>query len=244
MYDKKIEITVPVLNEQDTLIVQVEKIINFLTTELNEFSDIKIIIADNGSTDQTQKLAELLEAKYNQVNYLRLNERGVGRALKASWSVSTADIIGYMDLDLATDLKYLRPAFDALVLANYDIVTGSRLAKGAKVYGRTMIRNITSRCFNLLVKNIFHTKFSDGMCGFKFLKRDKLSQVLSTGMRNDGWFFATELLIVGEFLNFRIKDLPVTWTDDPSSKVKIGKLSREYIEQMILLKKHLKEHSQ
>jgi len=123
MYDKKIEITIPVLNEQDTLIVQVEKIINFLTTELNEFSDIKIIIADNGSTDQTQKLAELLEAKYNQVNYLRLNERGVGRALKASWGVSTADIIGYMDLDLATDLKYLRPAFDALVLENYDIVT-------------------------------------------------------------------------------------------------------------------------
>lgn len=243
MYNQKIEITIPVLNEQDTLTVQVEKVVNFLDNELSEFSDINIIIADNGSTDQTQNLAERLEVKYSQVKYLRLNERGVGRALKASWSKSSADIIGYMDLDLATDLKYLRPAFDSLISENYDIVTGSRLAKGAKVYGRTVIRNITSRCFNLLVKNIFHTKFSDGMCGFKFLKRNKLPQVLSTGMRNDGWFFATELLIVGEFLHYKIKDLPVTWTDNPSSKVKIGKLSKEYIEQMILLKKHLKEYS-
>lgn len=235
----KIEITIPVLNEEATISEKIRELHNYIENHLQDIGTISIIIADNGSTDTTEGKALALTNELSRIEYIRLGQRGVGRALKASWTKSNADIIGYMDLDLATDLKFIRPALNALSCA--DIVTGSRLASGAKVIGRSRLRNFTSVCFNMLVKRVFQTSFSDGMCGFKFLKRKILEDLMSTGAQSDGWFFATELLVVGEHLNYRVADLPVTWTDDPNSKVKIFKLSMEYIKQIIQLKKTLKE---
>lgn len=235
----KIEITIPVLNEEATISEKIRELHNYIENHLQDIGTISIIIADNGSTDTTEGKALALTNELSRIEYIRLGQRGVGRALKASWTKSNADIIGYMDLDLATDLKFIRPALDALSCA--DIVTGSRLASGAKVIGRSRLRNFTSVCFNMLVKRVFQTSFSDGMCGFKFLKKKILEDLMSTGAQSDGWFFATELLVVGEHLNYRVADLPVTWTDDPNSKVKIVKLSMEYIKQIIQLKKTLKE---
>ncbi len=235
-----IEITIPILNEQSTLAEQVEKMHRFIEENLKDIGFIKLVLADNGSTDATPDIARQLEAKFPNLEFLRLEERGVGRALKASWGKSKADVVGYMDLDLATDLKYLRPALQALVSDDADIVTGSRLAKGAKVIGRTPLRNFTSFCFNRMVKTIFNTSFSDGMCGFKFLRRDVLESLVVTGANSDGWFFATEILVTGEFLKYRVRDLAVTWTDDPNSKVKVIKLSIEYIKAMFALRHRLR----
>lgn len=236
----RIEITIPVLNEQETIAKKVEEVDRFLSAEFPEES-IHLVVADNGSTDQTEAIAKKLSATLDRVEYLRLSERGVGRALKASWTQSKADIVGYMDLDLATDLSYLRPALNALIRDEADVVTGSRLAKGSTVIGRKFVRKVTSVGLNLLVRLVFSTTFTDGMCGFKFLKRTEVEKLIESGARSDGWFFATELLIVGEHLGLRIKDLPVRWTDDPESKVRIVSLSLEYIRAMKSLKKILRQ---
>lgn len=234
-----IEITIPILNEESTLEIQVDKIILFFNNYLKEKYEIRIVLADNGSTDSTPYIAKIIEEKYSCIRYIRIEKKGVGRALKSSWSTSQADIIGYMDLDLATDLRYLQPALEKLCDNQADIVTGSRLIRGAKVFGRSPLRTFTSRCFNIIVKKAFKISFSDGMCGFKFLKRSCLENILTAGLRSDGWFFATEILVVGEYLGYRIYDLPVEWTDDPSSKVKIGKLSVEYLKEISSLRRHL-----
>ena len=234
-----IEITIPVLNEESTLAEQVRKTHDYIQTNLSDIGIIRIVLADNGSTDRTQEIALELQKSLSDVRSLRLEQRGVGRALKASWTQSSADIVGYMDLDLATDLSHLRPALEALKANKADIVTGSRLAKGAKVIGRKPLRNVTSFGFNLIVKLIFRTSFSDGMCGFKFLQRSVLAPLMQTGANSDGWFFATELLITGEHLKYRVMDLPVTWTDDPNSKVKVLKLTIEYLKAMFSLRQRL-----
>ena len=237
----KFEITIPVLNEEETLDTQVKKILEFLVeSSLAEKHDISLVIADNGSNDGTQAIGEKLSANFENVDYLRLEKRGVGLALKASWTRSTADIVGYMDLDLATDLKHLPSVINALSDEDVKVVTGSRLAKGAKVIGRSPLRSFTSRVFNLLVKAWFRSSFTDGMCGFKFLKRDYLSDIQENGAVSDGWFFATELLVVADALGHRVYDLPVEWTDDPNSKVKITKLTIEYLKAMKSLKDELK----
>lgn len=233
-----IEITIPVLNEQDTLAEKIHQVDQFLSAEFPK-EEVGLVIADNGSTDKTEEIGNQLSSAFDRVKYLRLSERGVGRALKASWTQSQADIVGYMDLDLATDLSYLRPALDALTNDEADVVTGSRLAKGSVVVGRKFVRKVTSIGLNLLVRLVFSTTFSDGMCGFKFLKRAEVEKLIQNGARSDGWFFATELLIVAEHLGLRIKDLPVHWTDDPDSKVRIMKLSLEYIRAIKTLKKFL-----
>lgn len=234
-----IEITIPILNEEATLAFQVRKMHSYIQENLRDIGPITIILADNGSTDSTPDIARKLSIELSSVNYLRLEKRGVGLALKSSWGGSTADIVGYMDLDLATDLSHLRPALKSLILKEADIVTGSRLAKGAKVIGRTPLRNLTSACFNYIVKLIFRTSFSDGMCGFKFLQRKILPHLMNCGAQSDGWFFATEVLVTGEHLKYKVLDLPVTWTDDPNSKVKIVKLSLEYLKAMIALRERI-----
>lgn len=238
---KTIEITIPVLNEEETLERQITKTHTFLAEKLAHLQPITLVIADNGSTDETPAIARQLEHTLPNVKYIRLEERGVGRALKASWGSSSADIVGYMDLDLATDLNYLAPALKPLIEDTADIVTGSRLARGAKVHGRSPLRNVTSRAFNLIVKTAFNTKFSDGMCGFKFLQRPILAKLREAGAISDGWFFATEVLVTGEWLGYRVYDLPVEWTDDPNSKVKIAKLTMEYLKAMKALRLRLSQ---
>lgn len=235
----KIEITIPVLNEESSITAKINELNLYIKKNLAQFGDFKIIIADNGSVDGTKIKAEALSRELTGIEYIRLERKGVGLALKASWIKSNADIIGYMDLDLATDLKYLGPALSKLISTDADIVTGSRLKAGAKVIGRSPLRNFISMFFNKIIKIVFETSFSDGMCGFKFLRKNILGNLISNGARNDGWFFATEILIVSEYLDYKVYDLPVTWTDDPCSKVKIFKLSIEYIRQIVLLKRFL-----
>jgi hypothetical protein len=81
------------------------------------------------------------------------------------------------------------------------------------------------------------------MCGFKFLRRSILPSLMQAGAVSDGWFFATEVLVTGDYLGYHVLDLPVEWTDDPYSKVKIGKLSVEYLKAMRVLKHRLPPRS-
>lgn len=236
-----IEITIPILNEEASLAEQTRIMHTFMKNHLEDIGSIKIILADNGSTDKTPEIAQQLTKELRGVEYIRLDQRGVGLALKSSWTKSSADIVGYMDLDLATDLRSLRPALELLVSNKAEIVTGSRLAEGAKVIGRKPLRTFTSKCFNHIVKFIFDTSFTDGMCGFKFMQLAVLEKLIATGAKSDGWFFATEILIIGEHLKFKVIDLPVTWTDDANSKVKIIKLSIEYLKAMMTLRKQLSQ---
>lgn len=232
------EITIPILNEEETLEQQIRVILKFLSDELTNFPNTRLVIADNGSTDRSPQIACRLSEEFEQLELRSVDKRGVGRALKHSWTQSTADIVGYMDLDLATDLNHLREAF-LLLDSGADVVTGSRLSKGSEVIGRSLVREVTSRVFNTIVRTYFGTKFADGMCGFKFLHRKHVPYLIEMGADSDGWFFATEFLICAEHSGLQVDSLPVTWRDDPNSKAKIGKLTLEYLAAMRRLKNRL-----
>ncbi len=232
------EITIPVLNEELELVPRVETVLKFLLNKYSDKFQWSVVIADNGSIDKTGELSENMVKKYNgSVKYIRLEERGVGRALKASWSQSRADIVGYFDLDLATDLNHLHKALSILIEKNYDIVYGTRLNKHSKVIGRSLKREMTSRVFNFILKVYLDVKFSDGMCGFKFLRRNILDDLLKNGAVSDSWFFSTELLVVGERRGYKLYELPVKWTDSSDSRVKILPLAFQYLKGMHALKK-------
>lgn len=238
------EITIPVLNEAETIDTQIRKTLDFVAREISPRAATRLVISDNGSTDGTTAIAEALMREFpDQIRLVRLSERGVGRALKASWGSSEADIVGYFDLDLATDLKHLHGVLDLLLADQADIVTGTRLAPGSKVIGRSPVRAFTSRTFNGIVRVMFRNRFTDGMCGFKFLNRKHYQTLLAHGAESDGWIFATECLLVAEHIGLRVVDLPVAWTDDPNSKAKIGKLAREYILALRSLKKRLQQQA-
>ncbi|MCB0635695.1 MAG: glycosyltransferase, partial [Lewinella sp.] len=198
------DVTIPVLNEEATLDPQVRILYAFLRKHFPDPGQWRIVIADNGSQDRTRSIAQALSEELPEVHWVSVPRRGVGLALKTSWGQSQADIVGYMDLDLATDLPHFLEAYRAIAEEGYELVYGSRLASGAKVIGRSLKREIASRGFNWLVRFYLDVHFSDGMCGFKWLKRDVYPALHEGGARNDGWFFSTELLTVAEWQQRRV----------------------------------------
>jgi len=170
------DVTIPVLDEAATLDEQVRFLHTFLKENYPNTSEWNIIIADNGSTDATPQIATQLSQELTNVQLVKVPKRGVGLALKTSWAQSKAEMVGYMDLDMATDLKHFKEAYSAIE-SGYDVVYGSRLHRDSKVINRPFKREVASRVFNGLLKTYLRVGFSDGMCGFKWLKRARQTHI-------------------------------------------------------------------
>jgi glycosyltransferase involved in cell wall biosynthesis len=179
----------------------------------------ELCIADNGSTDRTADIGQALAARHRNVRYLRVGKRGFGLALKTAWGATQADFVGYMDIDLATDLRHLKEVCDHIARGDgYEIYLGSRLKHGASVRNRTLLREFTSRMFNGLLRLRLGVSFTDAMCGFKFIDRNLYRRLTDQFAFTDDWFMATQLAVRAEWLGARVLDMPVDWTDQPDSK--------------------------
>jgi len=213
----EVEIVVPVHNEERVLAASVRRLHRFLSAEF-PFS-WRIVIADNASTDGTPEAAELLCRELGSVAWMRLERKGRGRALRAAWSASEARVVCYMDVDLSTDLRALLPLVAPLLSGHSDLAIGSRLARGARVV-RGPKRELISRGYNALLHAMLRARFSDAQCGFKAVRRDVVEELLPA-VRDDAWFFDTELLVLAQRRGLRTHEVPVDWIDDPDSRVKI-----------------------
>jgi putative flippase GtrA len=213
----QIDVVVPVHDEEATLEAGIRRLHRYLSEQF-PFT-WRIVIADNASTDATPAIATALCAELRGVDRLRLERKGRGRALRAAWSASGARVVTYMDVDLSTDLRALLPLVAPLLSGHSDVAIGTRLAHGARVV-RGPKRELISRAYNRLLHATLRARFSDAQCGFKAVRRDVLDTLLGD-VRDDGWFFDTELLVSAQRRGMRIHEVPVDWIDDPDSRVRI-----------------------
>lgn len=212
-----LDIVIPVYNEERELPRSVRRLHHFLATEVPYPS--RIIVADNASTDDTLAVACQLADELPDVEVLHLDAKGRGGALHAAWSSSTAAVVGYMDVDLSTDLTALMPLVAPLISGHSDVAIGSRLAASSRVV-RGPKREFVSRSYNLILRGMLGAKFSDAQCGFKAVRSDVARQLLPL-VADTGWFFDTELLVIAERAGLRIHEVPVDWVDDPDSRVDV-----------------------
>jgi putative flippase GtrA len=217
-----LDVVVPVHDEEAGLGRSVRRLHAFLA----EFPfPARITIADNASTDGTWRVARGLEHELPGVRAMRLEQKGRGRALRAAWRDSDAPVLAYMDVDLSTDLAGLLPLIAPLVSGHSDLAIGSRRARGSRVV-RGPKRDVLSRGYNLLLRAILRTHFTDAQCGFKAIRADAARRLLPL-IENDAWFFDTEMLVLAERAGMRIHEVPVDWVDDPDSRVAIASTVRE-----------------
>jgi putative flippase GtrA len=219
----QVEIVVPVLDEQASLELSVRRLHRYLAAEF-PFT-WRIVIADNASTDDTAVVAARLARELPSVSFLRLERRGRGRALRAAWSHSDAQVVCYMDVDLSTDLRALLPLVAPLLSRHSDVAIGTRLAHGARVV-RGPKREVISRAYNGLLRVALRARFSDAQCGFKAVRAELVPELLPA-VRDGGWFFDTELLVNAQRRGLRIHEVPVDWIDDPDSRVRIVRTAVE-----------------
>lgn len=214
-----VDVVIPVLNEAHVLATSVATLRQFLSQSLP--CHWRVVIVDNGSTDGTDRVAQELVARHTDVRFLQLPQRGRGRALRHSWSQSDADVMCYMDVDLSTELAALPKMVHSIAADGYDLATGSRLLPDSRTT-RSPKREFISRSYNLFVKAILWTSFSDAQCGFKAISRSAMAALVPE-VKDQSWFFDTELLVLAEKRGYRIADIPVEWIEDDDSRVKIVK---------------------
>jgi glycosyltransferase involved in cell wall biosynthesis len=215
----EVSIVFPAYNEADALEAAVEKV----TRALNEFArSYEIIIAEDGSTDGTDKLADALAMKYSFIKHIHEEKRlGRGTALKNAFKKSSGEVLVYMDLDLATDLKHLKPLVDKIEYEDYDFAIGSRMLSESKVE-RSRTRQITSKSYNFLVRAMLGSKVKDHQCGFKAFRREPLMQLLDEVTARH-WFWDTEILVRAFRKGYKIKEIPVEWKGGRETKVRLLK---------------------
>src|SRR3954452_165271 len=213
----RVDVVVPVYNEERALPFSVRRLHAFLAAEL-PFT-WRIVIADNASTDGTLEVARRLAEELPGVEVRHLPAKGRGRALRAAWSASPAEVLCYMDVDLSTDLRALLPLIAPLLSGHSDLAIGTRLAHGARVQ-RGPKRELISRAYNTLLHAALGARFSDAQCGFKAVRAD-VARTLLPAVRDEGWFFDTELLVVAQRRGLRVHEVPVDWVEDVDSRVDI-----------------------
>jgi glycosyltransferase involved in cell wall biosynthesis len=218
-----VEVAIPVYNEELTLEASTRRLRAYLDESFPFETTIRIV--DNASTDGTWEIATRLATMLPGVTALHLDEKGKGRAVRAAWSSSSAQIVCYMDVDLSTDLGGLLPLVAPLLSGHSDVSIGSRFARGAHVV-RGARREAMSHAYNLLLRGALRPQFTDSTCGFKAARRET-AELLLPLVHDENWFFDTEFLVLAERSGFRIHEVPVDWVDDPDSRVNLVGVARQ-----------------
>lgn len=235
-----INILFPVLNERLRLQNGIDKTMDYLRENVD--IPYSLTILDNGSEDETPEIGKELSRKYPEVSYVRVGERGVGVAFRKGIELNESTLVGYMDIDLSTDIKYLGKTIRMFQeKPDLEYVNGSRFSKDSDTKGRKWYRKITSMGLVFLLKAIFHMKATDAVCGFTFLRKETADRLVAACGNDNGWFYTIEFLLRAERMGVVIYDMPVEWQEDYNTTVKVWKTIKNYLVQIGRLHKAFRQ---
>lgn len=238
-----LNIIFPVLNERLRLEKGIRSTVSYL--EQIQFEDYHIVIVDNGSEDETPQIAERLCQEFPKVAYERINVRGVGAAFRRGVELNEGEIVGYMDIDLSTNIKHLGEAIELFKRdTELQYINGSRFARESDTKGRKWYRRITSQGLLILLKLFLGMKCTDAICGFTFMRKEVAQELVAASSADNGWFYMIEVLLRAEKRGIRILDYPVDWQEDYNTTVKIFKTICNYLKQItrLFVEFYIKKH--
>lgn len=229
----KINILFPVLNEHKRLRPGIEKTVAFMDRFCSKNKDVDYVctIVDNGSDDDTPEIAAELEKKHpGTVKLIRIEERGVGIAFRTGVEQNDADIVGYMDIDLSTDIRNLGRSIKLFrKYERLEYINGTRFSRRSRTIGRKWYRKITSAGLVILLKLCFGMKATDAICGFTFMRKSIAEELAAEAGDDKGWFYMIELLLRAERKGTVILDLPVVFTENYDTTVNMKKTICNYL---------------
>lgn len=231
-----INLLFPVLNERLRLENGIRRTMEYVRENVS--IPCHLTILDNGSDDETPEIGQALAKEFSEVSYVRVGQRGVGVAFRKGIELNECEIVGYMDIDLSTDIKYLGKTIELFQKRpELQYVNGSRFSRQSDTRGRKWYRKITSMGLVFLLKTVFHMKATDAVCGFTFLRKEAAEQLVRESGNENGWFYTIEFLLRAERDGMVIYDMPVEWQEDYNTTVKIWKTIKNYLVQIYRLKK-------
>ncbi|MFB6103732.1 MAG: flippase-like domain-containing protein [Halobacteriaceae archaeon] len=213
----EVSVVLPAYNEADTI----EDTVAATLSELESFlppGSFEVIVAEDGCEDETPAIADRLATGDDRIRHVHRDTRlGRGGALDYAFDQAHGEVLAYFDTDRATEMGHLEELIERIRSGEYDVATGSRWLPGHEA-DRPAKRGVPSRGFNLLVRTLLGSTLRDHQCGFKAVSREAYA-ALGPAIKDDHWFWDTELLVRAQRQGFRVAEFPVTWTPKGDSKV-------------------------
>lgn len=206
-----IDFCLPIKNEELILESNLNRILKYLEDK-STYYNWRIVILNNGSNKECLRITKTLVKGDNRIIANNIEESGKGIALKNYFLKSDADIVAFMDIDLATALENIPDLVNPIINNNFEIVIGSRLLKESKT-DRSLFRELSSRLYNKYSKVLLNHHFSDLQCGFKAFNQKSAKDIFSN-IEDRTWFFDTEAILLAKNKGYKIKEIPVNWKSE------------------------------
>lgn len=211
-----LSVVIPCYNEEKNLkrgvLSEIEKYL-----QQQKYSS-KVIIVDDGSTDNSKKLVEEFVENHPRFRLLKSKHAGKPFAIKAGLAKARGEVVLFTDMDQSTpitQLAKLLPFFKE----NYQVVIGSR---GTTRKNFPLIRKVMSKVFSYSRRLLILPEITDTQCGFKAFRRETINKIFSKleifkkGKKARGWrvsAYDVEVIFVAKKLGFKIKEVLVVWED-------------------------------
>jgi len=211
-----LSIIIPAYNEEHRLPTTLEQVFAFIKAQSYP---AEVLIVENGSQDQTFRIAQKFSAQHHQFHALHERGRGKGLAVRRGMLEAQGDYLFMCDADLSMPLdeinRFLPPAIERV-----DLVIGSREAPGSVRYNEPQYRHLGGRLINLMIRMLALPGLHDTQCGFKCFRR-AVAEDLFKYQTLTGWSFDIELLYIARLRGYQIIEIPIPWYFNPESKLNV-----------------------
>jgi dolichol-phosphate mannosyltransferase len=214
-------VIIPTYNEKENIERMVRKVFTLPVA-------FDLLIVDDGSPDGTAQIVKNLQNEFGKKLHLleRKGKLGLGTAYIAGFKYAIQhqfDYIFEMDCDFSHNPDDLVNLYNACAKDGADLSIGSRYVKGGKVVNWPIDRILMSYFASLYVRMILWINIHDTTAGFKCYKRKVLETINLDGIKFIGYAFQIEMKYKVKKAGFKIKEVPITFTDRTAGESKMSK---------------------
>lgn len=215
-------IVIPAHNEQENIEATIRAVESCVR------SDFEIVVVDDHSSDKTADIVRRLGGEYKNIILERnLSAPGFANALKAGFRRSGGELVLPVMADLSDDPAVIDKMYSQSK-QGFDIICGSRYARGGKKVGGPWLKGLFSRFVGLSMHFLTGIPTKDVSNSFKLYRKSILDKI---SIETEGFEISMEIPLKAYFMGYRITEIPTTWLDrtQGSSKFNVGKQGPKYL---------------
>ena len=210
-----LSIVIPAYNEASRINDTLKEVVKYLSARQYDW---EVLVADDGSTDDTARLVTEFASRQGNIHLLRLPHKGKGWAVKNGMLKATGEYRFMCDADLSMPFEQVERFLPPQV-QGVDIAIGSREAPNSRRFGEPSHRHIMGLVYNRVVRTLSGCDLSDTQCGFKCLRGEVVPELFSKQVI-DGFAFDVEILFLATKAGLRIDEIGIDWYYREQSKVR------------------------
>ena len=217
----QLSLIIPAYNEEKLIRGSLSEFVSYLNKKDYSW---EIIVADDGSSDNTSKIVKSFNNPKIKLVALAKNQ-GKGAALKAGFLKAEGEYQIFSDADLSVPIPTIEPFMQQL--KDYDVVIASRRVRGAEIkVHQPWLRENMGRVFTALTQILTGSSVVDFTCGFKGFRKNAAKQIFGKSLISR-WAYDAEIVFLAEKKGLKILQHPVSWINRKDTRVRLNRVVLE-----------------